>query len=266
MTYSYTQISQYLACPRKYRYHYLQGWREKATRARLIFGRVFENAIAAYFRGEDCAAALFNRWSAVRRADLEFNAGDSWQGMLEQGLWLLQRFSAEDRVCIHEPRSNLQVKVLRKLSARDYFVAYIDAIGELDGTRCVIEWKTTGSRYADQPDRLLTLDPQLVCYSWISGIADVAMVVFVRKRLPEIQYLHTTISAAQRHEFGCLVEEAIQQIEAGHFFPHSGIRFPQNGCLSCPYLGLCLDNAKLIEARLSRRVGASGRDWPNQLH
>jgi hypothetical protein len=34
MTYSYTQISQYLACPRRY----LDGWQEKDLRAGL-FGR-----------------------------------------------------------------------------------------------------------------------------------------------------------------------------------------------------------------------------------
>ena len=39
MTYSYTQISQYLRCPRSYRYRYLDGWREKDTRASLLFGR-----------------------------------------------------------------------------------------------------------------------------------------------------------------------------------------------------------------------------------
>jgi CRISPR/Cas system-associated exonuclease Cas4 (RecB family) len=41
MTYSYTQISQYLRCPRSYRYRYLDGWREKDTRAAMIFGRCF---------------------------------------------------------------------------------------------------------------------------------------------------------------------------------------------------------------------------------
>ena len=29
MIYSYTQISQYLTCPRRYRYRYLDGWQEK---------------------------------------------------------------------------------------------------------------------------------------------------------------------------------------------------------------------------------------------
>jgi CRISPR/Cas system-associated exonuclease Cas4 (RecB family) len=53
MTYSFTQISQYLQCPRKYRYRYLDGWREKEDRASMIFGRCFENSLAAYFREED---------------------------------------------------------------------------------------------------------------------------------------------------------------------------------------------------------------------
>ena len=33
MTYSYTQISQYLACPRRYKHRYLEGWKEKDSRA-----------------------------------------------------------------------------------------------------------------------------------------------------------------------------------------------------------------------------------------
>ncbi len=49
MVYSYTQISQYLRCPRSYRYRYLDGWREKETRAAMVFGRCFEKALSAYF-------------------------------------------------------------------------------------------------------------------------------------------------------------------------------------------------------------------------
>jgi hypothetical protein len=82
--------------------------------------------------------------------------------------------------------------------------------------------------YAEEPDGLLMLDPQLVCYSWITGIVDVAQVVFVRKRLAEIQYFQATITDAQREEFGQLVEETVRRIEAAEFLPHSGARFPQN--------------------------------------
>jgi len=43
MTFSYTQVSQYLRCPRSYRFRYLDGWREKESRAALCFGRCFLN-------------------------------------------------------------------------------------------------------------------------------------------------------------------------------------------------------------------------------
>ena len=49
MTYSYTQISQYLSCPRRYRHRYLDGWREKDTRAAMLFGRAFELPSPPFF-------------------------------------------------------------------------------------------------------------------------------------------------------------------------------------------------------------------------
>ncbi len=105
----------------------------------------------------------------------------------------------------------------------------------------------------------------MVCYSWISGIAEVALVAFVRKSQPEIQYLRTTISEEQRQQYAQLVEQTVSQIEAGPFPAHSGIRFPQNGCLSCSCLGLCLGNQDLVEAKLVRKPGASDLDWLDQL-
>jgi hypothetical protein len=134
------------------------------------------------------------------------------------------------------------IKFVRQLSAGNEFVAFVDAIGRLDGKACLLEWETTSSRYPDEPDDLFALDPQLVCYSWITGIHDVAQVVFVRKRLVEIQYLKTTITDDQRQEFSDIVHDTIRRIEGTEFLPHSGIRFPQNPCSSCPYVGLCLNN------------------------
>ncbi len=265
MIYSYTQISQYLRCPRSYRHRYLDGWREKETRAAMLFGRCFERALAAYFLRQDSAAALFKEWGTYRETPLEYSNGENWERFARQGVQLLERLAQDDRIHIRRPRRHLQVKLARPLPSGSDFVAYIDAIGYLDGTRCLIEWKTTTSRYPEEPAGLLSLDPQLVCYSWISGIPEVALVVFVRKRMPEIQYLWTSISEAQRREFGQLVEQTVGQVEAGQFLPHTGIRFPQSGCVSCPYLGLCLGNQQLIDAKLIRRPGASDLDWIDQL-
>ena len=90
-------------------------------------------------------------------------------------------------------------------------MSYIDGIGKLDGRRCLLEWKTSSSRYPEEPAGLLALDPQLVCYSWMTGISKVAQVVFIRKRLVEIQYLQTSITDEQRSEFGRLIEDTIRQ-------------------------------------------------------
>ena len=149
----------------------------------------------------------------------------------------LNRFCQDDRVQIPQPQRNLQIKFTRQVGGNNDFVAYIDAIGKLDGTRCLLEWKTSSSRYPEEPAGLLSLDPQLVCYSWMTGIAEVAQIVFVRKQLVEVQYLRTTITDEQREEFGRLVEDTIGRIESAQFLPHSGIRFPQNPCSSCPYVG-----------------------------
>jgi len=255
VTYSYTQISQYLSCPRRYRFRYLDGWQEKDTRAAMLFGRCFEKALAAYFRRDDSDVVLFQEWSAFRDSDLQYSRNDGWDRMLHQGFQLLDRFAQDNRIRVPKPRQNQQIKFTQRLSGQDDFVGYIDALGTLDGKPCLLEWKTTGSRYPDQPEGLLALDPQLVCYSWITGIPEVAQVVFVRKRLIEIQYLTTTISDEQRQEFGALVQNTIAQIESAQFLPHSGVRFPQNPCVSCFHLGLCLGKPDLAEARLIRRPG-----------
>src|SRR5579872_465690 len=265
MTYSFTQISHYLACPRRYRHRYLDGWQEKDSRAAMLFGRAFEKALAAYFRREDAAAAFFTEWSTYRDSGLAYSGNDTWDRLLQEGFQLLDRFAQEDRVRILRPRRNQQIKFTRPIPGGNDFVAYVDAIGRVDGTECLIEWKTTSARYADEPDGLLALDPQLVCYSWITGISEVAQVVFVRKRLVEVQYLRTTITEEQRQEFGQLVDDTIRRIQSAQFLPHSGIRFPQNPCSTCPYVGFCLGRQDLAASALVRRPGAEDLGWLDEL-
>jgi hypothetical protein len=265
MLFSYTQIAHYLRCPRSYRHRYLDGWREQETRAGMIFGRCFEKALAAYFGGDDCAAALYREWGVYRDTPLEYKKRETWDRLVHQGVHLLELFAQDNRVHIPEPQQNLQIKVVRELPNANKFISYIDAIGELDGQRCLIDWKTTTSRYPEEPAGLLSLDPQLISYSWMTGIFDVAFVVFIRKHQPEIQYLRTSISEEQHMEFERLLQTTVVQIEAAQFPSHSGIRFPQSGCVSCPHLGLCLNDQALIERNLIRTSGANDLAWLDEF-
>ena len=71
--------------------------------------------------------------------------------LYHQGVRLLERFAQDDRVRIRCPKKNLQVKCTRSLPCGSEFVSYVDAIGDLDGKNCILDWKTTGSRYPEQP-------------------------------------------------------------------------------------------------------------------
>lgn len=255
MDYSYTQISQYLGCPRRYRHRYLDGWQERDPRAAMFFGRAFEKAVAALFRREDPAAALCQQWNLCKDMGLTYSGNDTWDRMLQQGIQLLERFVQDDRVQIQHPRSSQQIQFTRMLGSGNRFVSYVDAVGELDGTPCVLEWKTSSARYPEQPAGITALDPQLICYSWMTGINEVAQVVFVRKRMIEVQYFLATISEEQRRDFASLVDDTVRRIESGLFLPHSGIRFPQNPCTTCPFVGLCLDQSDLVETALVRKPG-----------
>src|SRR2546430_9399396 len=98
MVYSYSQISQYLTCPRRYRHRYLDGWQEKDSRAAMLFGRAFERALAAFFLRQDAAAAMFQEWKFYQNQKLEYSHVDNWNPMLEQALQLFVRFCQDHSV------------------------------------------------------------------------------------------------------------------------------------------------------------------------
>ena len=114
-------------------------------------------------------AVLFKEWGAYRDVPLEYSHGDDWERLLRQGIELLEQFARDNRIRIRQPKRNMQKKLVRSLPNGNEFVAYVDAIGQLDGKRRLLEWKTTSARYPEQPEGLTSLDLQLICYSWISG-------------------------------------------------------------------------------------------------
>ena len=124
----------------------------------------------------------------------------------------------------------------------------------------IAEWPREGSvaaRYPDHPERLTSLALQVVSYSWITGIPDVAIVALVRRCVPEIQYVLASFIEEQHQEFSQLVEATARQIETAQFGSRNGIRFPQNGCVSCALLGLCLGNESLVGTKLIRQPEAA---------
>ena len=164
------------------------------------------------------------------------------------------------------PKQNLQIKMVRALPGGHEFVAYLDAIGELDGNHA----SSTGRR----PPAGIRRNRRACCRSIRSssaipgsaGFQNVALVVFVRKHhagnsIPQGIH-HRGATPGIRPTWS---KRPLSRSKPGEFPAHSGIRFPQNGCMSCAHLGLCLNNQQLIDANLIRIAGASDLDWLDEL-
>jgi hypothetical protein len=64
--------------PRRYRHRYFDGWQEKDIRAAMLFGRAFEEALAALLRHEDPAVVLFDEWAVCKNMGLTYSGYDTW--------------------------------------------------------------------------------------------------------------------------------------------------------------------------------------------
>jgi hypothetical protein len=64
---------------------------------------------------------------------------------LLRGIALLEQLARDNRIRIRQPKRNMQKKIVHSLSNGNEFVAYVDAIGHLDGTRRLLEWKATSA-------------------------------------------------------------------------------------------------------------------------
>ena len=121
MVNSYTQLSHYLACPRKYRYRYLDGWQEKETRAGMLFGRAFEQALGAYFHRQDATETLFKEWSAYQNTALDYSHGDNWDVCCSKGssCWsfLPSRTASKSAIRNETCRSKSRGRCLRPVSS-----------------------------------------------------------------------------------------------------------------------------------------------------
>ncbi len=55
------------------------------------------------------------------------------------------------------------------------------------------------------------------------------------------------------------------RLKRGNSYRTAEFVSPQNGCVSCAHLGICLGDQQLLDAKLIRRPGASDLDWIDQF-
>lgn len=241
---SHSRLARYLHCPEQYRLYYIAGLRRRLPSANLLFGQVVHQALAACFtHGRDPAEAFTDTWSAMRDADLEYSARDSWQTLLDVGSKLLAQFVTRQLPRLRAPEAVERPFELQVTDLDLPFVGVIDLVAELDGVRSVIDFKTAAACY--QPYEVVLSD-QLTAYQLAApAVPQAALCVLVKTRTPQIEWHLTARTGVELIEYLAKVRLVARAVRDGDFYKRPG-----KWCSWCDYLPVCLRDQAQVDATL----------------
>ncbi len=190
-TSSYSAGSAYRRCPRWFKINRIDGYKEKKRSAAYEMGKVIESAIQFYhengLKPGDCVDEAKRLWLKLKDIELVYTDQEQdWQnayGILSDQAKLYEVFLPT--LPIKNPRFQLEYTKelwpgsdLSGLGDR----AYVDMLSVLDDTtRIIIDIKDQRNPLS-LTENLISLDPQLRRYAWLSGIRDVAFLWFVKAK------------------------------------------------------------------------------------
>ncbi|MDP8218973.1 MAG: PD-(D/E)XK nuclease family protein [Candidatus Theseobacter exili] len=234
-------------CPRKFFYQYVEGWKPVKPSANLVFGSIIHDAIAEEFlNGRTTKDFFIEKWTKV--GDLAYSRYDSKDSLRETGLALIDKLEKTEVlqrvVAVEKP----YMTVLPNGIA---FKGKVDLIYDDHESAVLLDWKTSGGAFLDsRPD----LDDQLTAYSMLSGINKVCYGVLLKKKLPDIQFLHSVRTAEDYRDYQIKVMKVISDIKAGFFF-----KKPSMYCGFCDFSCLCRKQEDRIRAELKRVLPVADR-------
>jgi len=239
---SHSRISRYLLCPEQYRLYYVEKLRPRIYSASLVFGQVVHQALAAFFRtGAEPAASFAAIWREVGQVELRYGQRDSWEKLNETGRALLAKFVAEELSRIEKVGATEKPFELAISAIKEPFIGVIDLVADVDAKRTVIDFKTSGSTYAEHE---VTLSDQLTAYQLAEPDAEqMALCVLVKTKEPKIEWHVSDRNPDDLMEYLTKAGYVAREIGAGRFYKRPGM-----WCAWCDFLPVCLkDERKMTE-------------------
>lgn len=206
-THSYSSGDTWKTCNYLYFLDKIQGWKRRDKSAALMFGRAIESAMQFYHENNlkpDSGIDEFKRIWLAHKDNQELKYTDkevSWSCLYRSGAEMMRLYEIIlPSLPIKDPvwQANVKKEVFpgtRLAGIEDQ--GFLDIISKSPWVHpllpkvdipkgashrpVVIDVKTAGVEIGATPD-LLTLDPQLRRYGWLSGIKDLAFLVFVKSK------------------------------------------------------------------------------------
>lgn len=260
---SYSAISQYLACPLRFYFQRIQRIPQTSVSSSLVLGSSVHSALAEYHRTvqEDeptdipkLHRIIAEAWSKrEKETRITFRDGESQSDLKDQAIALVELY-------LKEPPPEGIVAIEREIMAPlhnsqgEYLetplLAVADLITEGNEELAVREFKTSSRAYSEM-EAETSLQP--TCYvNAVQEIyghpATVEYTVLVKTKTPKVQRLTTVRTDEDLSRLGDIVETIERAIQANAFYP---VETPLN-CSTCPFRQPCrewsrIENPELIQ-------------------
>ncbi len=229
---SYSAGLEFSECPYKYWLHRIMGWREKDSKAALLFGMALEDAIQFYHQtgGKMGEEEFIRLWTLQKDKKLVYTKREvNWESLMRAGREMMRLYIIRQPSLPVPMDTIFQRKFTKEVFPGDPKLGGIEFFGKLDMITHVdpqhpmltkIDWKPeygifrrvlgdikTSGIDLDSSLGIVKHDMQLRMYSWLTGIYDVFFLWF--KKSPhgvKKGYSVTLLADAERFKAG---EEAV---------------------------------------------------------
>lgn len=258
---SYSAISQYLACPLRYYFQRVLCLPQPTIGSSLVLGSAVHAVLAEYHRSiqndeptniDHLHQVLTESWSGrENQTRLVFRDGETAQGAIDQGIALVELYLKEpppQQIIGIEQEIISPVHNSQGAYLETPLVAIADLITEDNEEITVREYKTSGRAYSEI-EAETSLQP--TCY--VNAVqetygqpAKVEYTVLIKTKTPKIQRLAAERTESDLGRLGDIIENVEKAVQLNIFYPAEN---PIN-CSTCPFRGPCREWGRSEPARI----------------
>lgn len=247
---SYSAISQYMACPLQFFFERVVGLSRATVSSSLVLGSAVHHALAEYHRTvlhdeptktEALHRAFIEAWEQREtEARVTYRGGDSRDQCLALGIALIE-------VYLQQPPPEHIIGIEQEIIAPVHtsqgeiletpLVAVADLLTEDNKELTVHEFKTSGRTYSE-----LEVETSLQPTCYVNAVQEryghpprVEYTVLVKTKVPKVQRLTTVRTDEDLGRLGDVIQTVERAVQSGIFYP---VENPLN-CSSCPYRQPC---------------------------
>lgn len=253
---SYSSITQYLACPLRYYFQRILCLPQPTVGSGLVLGSAVHAALAEYHRdlkdgkvprAERMKQAYVAEWDRRDGTEIAYKDGENREDLMDQGLALVELYLKEpppERIVAVEEEIIAPIHNSRGEYLDTPLVAIADLIVATDDGLVAREIKTSARLYTETET---ASSLQATCY--VNAVEEVygepttvEYTVLVKTKTPKIQHLETTRSPEDLGRLGDIVEAVERAVEADIYYP---VETAMN-CSICPYRAPCKEWGRTV--------------------